>query len=98
MLKFDHVRRSVQERWAGEMYFMGKDRDPSTTPYCRRYMAAAPFHATFTVLFYFEGYIFLDFIARLARREIRSSSPPSFSGPRGFIKILYRPVFTSEIM
>lgn len=33
----------------------------------RGYMAARPFHATFTILFYFERYIFSDFIARLAR-------------------------------
>lgn len=33
--------------------------------------AGPPFHATFTVLFYFEGYIFLDFIARL---EIRAAA------------------------
>lgn len=29
-----------------------------------RYITARPFHATFTILFYFQRYISLDFIAR----------------------------------
>lgn len=68
------------------MYFTGKDRGPSTTPYCRRYMAAAPFYATFTVLFYFERYIFLDFYCS-SRAPRNTLLLPLL---RGFIKILYR--------
>lgn len=56
-----------------KMYF-AKDREtrllhravaplPDTAAIALRcYMANQPFHATFTILFYFEGYIFLDFI------------------------------------
>lgn len=56
-----------KERW-GNVFHGERQRHPLL----RRYMAAGPpFHATFTVLFYFEGYIFLDFIARLAPRNTR---------------------------
>lgn len=56
-----------KERW-GNVFHGERQRHPLL----RRYMAAGlSFHATFTVLFYFEGYIFLDFIARLAPRNTR---------------------------
>lgn len=68
-VKFDHVRRT--ERTMGKCISRGKTETP-IHPLLRRYTAAGPpFHATFTVLFYFEGYIFLDFIARLAPRNTR---------------------------
>jgi len=38
-------------------------------PLQRRYITDKPFHATFTILFYFERYIFLDFIAAFRERE-----------------------------
>lgn len=75
-----------KERWAGgKCISRGKTETPLIAPlYGGR---PSPFHATFTVLFYFEGYIYIYFqiLLLVSRREIRSSPP------RGFIKILYRP-------
>lgn len=89
--KFDHVRgpkgrpkgRS-KGRPAGsntENVFQERQRlRTAAVAESHGYMAAKPFHATFTILFYFERYIFLDFTARLARatatNEIRLPARP----------------------
>lgn len=67
-VKFDHVRRT--ERTMGNVFHGERQTHPPLI--APVYGGRPPFHATFTVLFYFEGYIyiyFLDFIARLAPRN-----------------------------
>lgn len=72
-----------KERWAGgKCISRGKTETPLIAPlYGGR---LSPFHATFTVLFYFEGYIYIF-------RFYCSSRAAKYAPPRGFIKILYRP-------
>lgn len=57
-VKFDHVRRT--ERTMGNV-FHGERQRPIHRLIAPVYGGRPPFHATFTVLFYFEGYIYIFF-------------------------------------